>query len=230
MTVDFIFESLNQFFPAFSGNSLFLILSMLIPIGALLGFITVYGFGVIYSEIKVSSFMQDKTGPMGQGPGLHAGKWGLLQPVADGLKLFMKEDIIPATADRPLFILAPFLIFIGALTGFIAVPFGETIIITDMNIGIFYIVGVGSLAVIALILAGWSSNNKWALYGGMRSAAQIISYEIPAGISLVTVIMLASSLSMQEIISYQSGGLFNWIIFDNPFMPIVFIIFFKYFS
>ncbi|GIR88678.1 MAG: hypothetical protein CM15mP87_01700 [Candidatus Neomarinimicrobiota bacterium] len=170
--------------------------------------------------------MQDKTGPMGQGPGLHAGKWGLLQPVADGLKLFMKEDIIPATADRPLFILAPFLIFIGALTGFIAVPFGETIIITDMNIGIFYIVGVGSLAVIALILAGWSSNNKWALYGGMRSAAQIISYEIPAGISLVTVIMLASSLSMQEIISYQSGGLFNWIIFDNPFMPIVFIIFF----
>ena len=86
MTVDFIFESLNQFFPAFAGNSLFLILSMLIPIGALLGFITVYGFGVIYSEIKVSSFMQDKTGPMGQGPGLHAGKWGLLQPVADGLK------------------------------------------------------------------------------------------------------------------------------------------------
>ena len=157
MTVDFIFESLNQFFPAFAGNSLFLVLSMLIPIGALLGFITVYGFGVIYSEIKVSSFMQDKTGPMGQGPGLHAGKWGLLQPVADGLKLFMKEDIIPATADRPLFILAPFLIFIGALTGFVAVPFGETIIITDMNIGIFYIVGVGSLAVIALILAGWSS-------------------------------------------------------------------------
>ena len=167
---------------------------MLIPIAGLLGFITIYGFGVIYSEIKVSSFIQDKTGPMGQGPGLHAGKWGLLQPVADGLKLFIKEDIIPASADRPLFILAPFLIFIGALTSFIAVPFSENIIITDMNIGIFYIVGMGSLAVIALILAGWSSNNKWALYGGMRSAAQIISYEIPAGISLVTVIMLASSL------------------------------------
>ena len=95
-----------------------------------------------------------------------------------------------------------------------------------MNIGIFYIIGVGSLAVIALILAGWSSNNKWALFGGMRSAAQIISYEIPAGISLVVVIMIASSLNMQEIISYQAGGLFNWIIFDNPFMPIVFIIFF----
>ena len=85
---------------------------------------------------------------------------------------------------------------------------------------------MGSLAVIAIILAGWSSNNKWALYGGMRSAAQIISYEIPAGISLVVVIMLTSSLNMQEIISYQSGGLFSWIIFDNPFMPIVFVIYF----
>ncbi|MBI89936.1 MAG: NADH-quinone oxidoreductase subunit NuoH [Candidatus Marinimicrobia bacterium] len=226
MTVDYIFDSLNQLLPELAGSSLFLIISMLLPIALLLGFITIYGFGVIYSEIKVSSFIQDKTGPMGQGPGLHAGKWGLLQPVADGLKLFIKEDIIPASADRPLFILAPFLIFIGALTSFIAVPFGEKIIITDMNIGIFYIVGMGSLAVIALILAGWSSNNKWALYGGMRSAAQIISYEIPAGISLVAVIMIASSLSMQEIIAYQSGGITNWIIFDNPFMPIVFIIFF----
>tara|TARA_B100000945_G_scaffold67976_1_gene51248 strand:- start:1106 stop:2182 length:1077 start_codon:yes stop_codon:yes gene_type:complete len=226
MTVDFIFDGLNQLFPEFAGNDIFLIIAMLLPVAALLGFITVYGFGVIYSEIKVSSFIQDKTGPMGQGPGLHAGKWGLLQPVADGIKLFIKEDIIPASADKPLFILAPFLIFIGALTSFIAVPFGEKIIITDMNIGIFYIIGVGSLAVIALILAGWSSNNKWALFGGMRSAAQIISYEIPAGISLVVVIMIASSLNMQEIIAYQAGGLFNWIIFDNPFMPIVFIIFF----
>ena len=226
MTVDFIFDGLNQLFPEIAGNDIFLIIAMLLPVAGLLGFITVYGFGVIYSEIKVSSFIQDKTGPMGQGPGLHAGKWGLLQPVADGIKLFIKEDIIPASADKPLFILAPFLIFIGALTSFIAVPFGEKIIITDMNIGIFYIIGVGSLAVIALILAGWSSNNKWALFGGMRSAAQIISYEIPAGISLVVVIMIASSLSMQEIIAYQAGGLFNWIIFDNPFMPIVFIIFF----
>ena len=226
MTVDFIFDGLSQLFPEFAGNDIFLILAMLLPVAGLLGFITIYGFGVIYSEIKVSSFIQDKTGPMGQGPGLHAGKWGLLQPVADGIKLFIKEDIIPASADKPLFILAPFLIFIGALTSFIAVPFGEKIIITDMNIGIFYIIGVGSLAVIALILAGWSSNNKWALFGGMRSAAQIISYEIPAGISLVVVIMLAISLNMQEIIAYQAGGLFNWIIFDNPFMPIVFIIFF----
>ena len=226
MTVDFIYNFMIDLLPGFLGDDFLLILAMLLPFFALFGFITVYGFGVIYAELKVSSFIQDKTGPMGQGYGFHAGKWGFLQPVADGLHLFFKEDIIPATADRPLFILAPFLIFIGMFVGIIAIPFGEAIIISDMNIGIFYILGVGSLAVIALILAGWSSNNKWALYGGMRSAAQIISYEIPAGLSLIVVILLASSLSMQEIISYQSGGMFNWIIFDNPFMPIAFIIFF----
>ena len=226
MTVDFIFELLSSLFPSISGSEILVIISMLIPFFALFGFITVYGFGVIYAELKVSSFIQDKTGPMGQGYGFHAGKWGVLQPVADGLHLFFKEDIIPATADKPLFILAPFLIFIGMFVGIIAIPFGESIIIADMNIGIFYILGVGSLAVIALILAGWSSNNKWALYGGMRSAAQIVSYEIPAGLSLIVVILLASSLSMQEIIAYQSGGMFNWIIFDNPFMPIAFVLFF----
>ena len=91
MTVDFIFDGLNQLFPELAGNDIFLIIAMLLPVAGLLGFITVYGFGVIYSEIKVSSFIQDKTGPMGQGPGLHAGKWGLLQPVADGIKLFIKE-------------------------------------------------------------------------------------------------------------------------------------------
>ena len=109
---------------------------------------------------------------------------------------------------------------------FVAIPFGESIIIANLNIGIFYILGVGSLAVIALILAGWSSNNKWSLYGAMRSAAQIVSYEIPAGISLITVIILTGSLNMQEIITYQQGGVFNWILFDNPFIPVAFVIYF----
>ena len=226
MTVDYIYNTLNHLFADFIAGEVLLLLAMLLPCVATFGFITIYGFGVIWSELKVSSFIQIKPGPMGQGPGLHAGKWGVLQPVADGIKLLLKEDIIPATADKPLFVLAPFMIFIGTFVSFIAIPFGEKIIITDMNIGIFYILAVGSLAVIALILAGWSSNNKWALYGGMRSAAQIISYEIPAGLSLIVVILLASSLSMQDIIAYQDGGLFQWILFDNPFMPVAFIVFF----
>ena len=226
MTVDFIFERLNKSFPSFGASDLFLIIAILLPCVACFTFIAIYGLVVIYAELKVSSFIHDKTGPMGQGVGLHAGKWGLLQPVADALKLILKEDIIPGSANKPLFVLAPFMIFVGAFISFVALPFGESIIVADMNIGIFYILGVGSLAVIALIIAGWSSNNKWALYGGMRSAAQIISYEIPAGISLIVVIMLAGSLNMQEIIRYQQGGIFNWIIFDNPFMPIAFIIYF----
>ncbi len=226
MTVDFIYHLLSQFLPGLSDSGILIVVSMLIPCLLLFGFITIYALVVIYTELKVSSFIQDKVGPMGQGVGIHAGKWGLLQPIADALKLLTKEDIIPSGANNVLFIMAPFMIFIGAFISFVAIPFGESIIISDLNIGLFYILGVGSLAVIALILAGWSSNNKWSLYGAMRSAAQIVSYEIPAGISLITVIILTGSLNMQEIIDYQKGGIFNWILFDNPFIPVAFVVYF----
>ena len=226
MTVDFLFDFLSELLSDLIGSGPVLIISMLIPCLMLFGFITIYALIVIYAELKVSSFIQDKVGPMGQGVGLHAGKWGLLQPIADALKLLLKEDIIPSSADRPLFILAPFMIFIGAFISFVALPFGESIIVADLNIGLFYILGVGSIAVLSLILAGWSSNNKWSLYGGMRSAAQIVSYEIPAGLSLIVVIMLAGTLNMQDIIRYQMGGMFNWILFDNPFVPIAFVVYF----
>tara|TARA_B110000467_G_scaffold137492_1_gene135618 strand:- start:6864 stop:7937 length:1074 start_codon:yes stop_codon:yes gene_type:complete len=226
MTVDFLYNLLSEFLSNTIGSDSILLISMLLPLVATFGFITIYALVVIYAELKVSSFIQDKVGPMGQGFGLHAGKFGLLQPIADALKLLSKEDIIPRSADKLLFVLAPFMIFVGAFISFVALPFNESVIVSDLNIGLFYILGVGSLAVIAIILAGWSSNNKWSLYGGMRSAAQIISYEIPAGLSLIVVIMLAGSLNMQEIILYQQGGIGNWIIFDNPFMPIVFVVYF----
>ena len=226
MTVDLIFNTLSQFFSGFGIDGPLLLIAMLLPCALLFGFITIYALVVIYTELKVSSFIQDKVGPMGQGVGLHAGKWGLLQPIADALKLLSKEDIIPSSANSPLFILAPFMIFVGAFISFVALPFSSSIIISDLNIGIFYILGVGSIAVISLILAGWASNNKWSLYGGMRSAAQIVSYEIPAGISLIVVVMLAGTLNMQEIIHYQKGGISNWILFDNPFVPIAFVIYF----
>lgn len=226
MTVDYIFDFLTSLLDGLISSDYLLLVAMLIPCLAIFGFITVYALVVIYAELKVSSFIQDKVGPMGQGVGLHAGKWGLLQPVADALKLLLKEDIIPSSADKPLFILAPFMIFIGAFISFVAIPFGDSIIVADLNIGLFYILGVGSIAVLSLILAGWASNNKWSLYGGMRSAAQIVSYEIPAGLSLIVVIMLAGTLNMQDIITYQAGGLFSWIIFDNPFMPVAFVVYF----
>ena len=128
MTVDFIFEFLSGLLDGFLSSNSLLIISMLVPCLAIFGFITVYALVVIYAELKVSSFIQDKVGPMGQEVGLHAGKWGLLQPIADALKLLLKEDIIPSSADKPLFILAPFMIFIGAFISFIAIPFGLSLI------------------------------------------------------------------------------------------------------
>ena len=123
-------------------------------------FIAIYALGIIYGEVKISSFMQDKVGPMGQGVGFHAGKWGLLQPVADALKLILKEDIIPAAADKKLFIMAPFVVFIGAFISFAALPFNQNTVVSDLNIGVFYILAVGALSVLGIILAGWGSNNK----------------------------------------------------------------------
>ena len=122
MTVDYIFDFLTTILDGLIGSDYLLLVAMLIPCLAIFGFITVYALVVIYAELKVSSFIQDKVGPMGQGVGLHAGKWGLLQPVADALKLLLKEDIIPSSADKPLFILAPFMIFIGAFISFVAIP------------------------------------------------------------------------------------------------------------
>lgn len=196
----------------------------------LFGLMAVNALAAVYVERKVSAFMQDRLGPMGQGPGLHAGKWGLLQTVADALKLLAKEDIIPRSADRKLFILAPFILFIGALIAIAALPFGSAVQVVDVNIGIFYILAVSSLSVIGLILAGWSSDNKWSLYGAMRSAAQIISYEIPAALSILTVIMLAGTLNTQELVAAQAGTVWGflpaWNLFSNPF---VFLSFFMYF-
>jgi len=227
MTVDTL---MNWFAKLGDFPELAFILAVLICAVPVFLFIAIYALVAIYGELKISSFMQDKVGPMGQGVGLHAGKWGLLQPVADALKLILKEDIIPTSADKKLFILAPFIVFIGAFIAFAALPFNQNIIIADMNIGIFYILAVSSLGVIGLIMAGWSSNNKWSLYGAMRSAAQIVSYEIPAALSIIVVIMLTGTLSMQGIIQYQSGFVWgilpNWIIFQNPFTFLAFFIFF----
>lgn len=197
---------------------------------ALFGLMAINALAAVYVERKVSAFMQDRVGPMGQGAGLHAGKWGLLQTVADAIKLLIKEDIIPRAADRKLFIMAPFIIFIGAFIAIAALPFSSTVQVVDVNIGIFYILAVSALGVIGLILAGWSSDNKWSLYGAMRSAAQIVSYEIPAALSIVLIVMLSSTLNLQGIIEAQEGLIWgflpNWNIFNNPFTFIGFFVYF----
>jgi NADH-quinone oxidoreductase subunit H len=176
---------------------------------------------LVWLERKVSAHIQDRLGPM------YVGGWhGWAQTIADALKLLLKEDIVPDACDKVLFKMAPFIVFLGAFAAFVVMPFGAASFVTDLNIGVLYVVSVGSLSVIGIIMAGWASNNKYSLYGGMRAAAQIISYEIPSAIAIMTVIIPVGSLSMVDIVNAQKGGLLHWFIFRNPFIFVGFIVYF----
>ena len=203
------------------------IVVVLIPGMAVFLFMAVNALIAVYMERKVSAFMQDRLGPMEVGLfGFKGGKrfWGGIgQTVADALKLLLKEDIIPAQADRRLFIMGPFILFGASLCAFVGIPIGYGLVISDFNIGIFYIVAISSVGVIGIILSGWASNNKWSLYGAMRSAAQIISYEIPVGMSLLLVVMVVGSLQFHAIVSWQEEH--RWFLFHSPFTILAFGIF-----
>jgi NADH-quinone oxidoreductase subunit H len=175
----------------------------------------------VYLERKVSAHMQDRLGPMEVGP------HGTLQTLADAVKLLLKEDIVPHNADRFLHILAPFLIFAAAIGAFVALPYSSEFLFANFDIGVLFIISITSLTVIAIIVAGWASNNKWSLLGGMRSAAQIVSYEIPTALALLVIIMQVGSLNFQQIANAQAGAFWHWHIFQFfPFNFIAFLIFF----
>lgn len=177
-------------------------------------FVLVYALVTLYMEMKVSAHMQDRVAYM------YTGWHGVLQPVADILKLLQKEDTIPTAADRPLFILAPYLVFIGTYAGFAAIPFSSEYMGSDINLGVFYIIAVSSIVVVGILMAGWASNNKWSLFGAMRSAAQLVSYEIPSALAVLVAVMIAGSMNLQEICKFQDGGIQNWLAFGGPF-PLV---------
>ena len=204
------------------GNSVAWGLSLFIVSALIFVFVAANAIVLVYIERKVSAFMQVRLGPM------RVGKYGTLQTVADALKLLQKEDIIPKAADKVLFIVGPWIILVASVVTFAAIPFSDTLLAANMNIGLFYVVSISSIVVLGIVMAGWASNNKWSLYGAMRSAAQIISYEIPVGITLIAVVAVVGSLNLQTIIQAQAGtgALFhwipiplpNWFIFHSPFL------------
>ncbi|MDP3470202.1 MAG: NADH-quinone oxidoreductase subunit NuoH [Daejeonella sp.] len=205
---------------------------------ALFAFTALFTLFALYSERKISAFIQDRVGPM------EVGKYGTLQAFADIIKMLQKEFIIPTAADKVLFILAPIVIFVSVYLGFAALPWAPGLIPSSLNLGLFYIFAILSIETLGILMAGWGSNNKYALLGSMRSVAQMISYEIPAGIALISVVMISQSLNLQEISIKQGilttepvyflgiwevktiGGFLAWNIFQAPHLILAYIIYF----
>ncbi|MBD3402066.1 NADH-quinone oxidoreductase subunit NuoH [candidate division GN15 bacterium] len=190
------------------------------------GFLAVTVFGtlsilalfLVWWERKIAGHIQQRFGPM------RTGWHGWYQTIMDAVKLLQKEDIRIATRDKAVFFWAPVVCFVAAYLAYVVIPFGENLIVADLNVGILYIIAVTTFTVISLLMAGWGSNNKYALLGGMRSAAQVVSYEVPMAVSILTVIVFAGSLSMVDIANAQQGNIiFNWFIFKPPFGIIAFL-------
>jgi len=214
-------DGIYSLLPASLPEWIAIALASLIPGVILITLVALGPIAYVYVETKVAGFMQDRIGPKRVGP------HGMLQTVADAIKLMFKEAIFPAGADKVLFLIAPCLVVVGAFMPLVVIPFSAKLQTVDLNVGVFYVTAIASLSTVGLIMAGWASNNKYALFGAMRSAAQIVSYEIPAVMSLLVPVLLVGSLSLQDIIQAQAGGLNNWFLFRYfPLMPIVFAVFF----
>jgi NADH-quinone oxidoreductase subunit H len=198
-------------FPGVPAQIVYLIGIVVFAAIVIFGFVLTVAGLTTFVERRVWARIQSRVGPNRVGP------QGILQWVADGLKLIMKEDTIPAEADPRLFKLAPYVVVMGFVAAFVVMPFSSALIVADLNVGILYLTAVTSLVVVGILMAGWSSNNKWSLIGGIRSAAQIVSYEIPAALSIFPIVLITGTLSMQGIIEQQGWFPSGWFVFHNPF-------------
>ena len=176
-------------------NFWWLLLIKLLVVGI---FIPTFSLVLIFAELKISAHMQSRIGPYFAG-----GRWGWAQPLADGLKFMQKEDLVPADADRPVFKIAPMVVLMGTLAVFVIVPFSPDLIVRDLDLGVFYALAAGSVGTVGVLMAGWSSANKYSLMGGLRAAAQLIAYELPLVLAVVGVVIAAGTMSMGGIVAAQ---------------------------
>ncbi|MFS0862957.1 NADH-quinone oxidoreductase subunit NuoH [Fredinandcohnia sp. 179-A 10B2 NHS] len=204
-------DSLLNSPPSWANFGIYFLLATVLLL-VILGFVTY----AILAERKVMGFMQAR-----QGPNQVGGRWGLLQTVADVLKLLLKEDVIPKVADKPLFILAPVIAFAPAFMVVATLPFTDNYKFADIGVGLLYYIAISGITTIGIVAGGWASNNKYALMGGMRAAAQMISYEIPLVMSVIGVILLSGSLNLSDIVEAQDKV---WFIFAQPIAFVVFFI------
>ncbi len=193
------------FWGSYSGQGVIIvsqILVIVVPLLLAVAYLT-------YAERKVIAAMQLRKGPNVVGP------FGLMQPIADGMKLFFKETILPSGANRVVFVMAPMLTFILGMIGWAVIPFGEGLVVADLNVGILYLFAISSLGVYGVIMAGWASNSKYPFLGALRSAAQMVSYEVSMGFVIITVLLVVGSLNLSDIVLSQSGGFWRWHAFGN---------------
>lgn len=217
-----VYDTIFGVFKSYGMEFVLKLIIVLVTLAVLFGFVLVTVMFLTWMERKVAAMVQSRYGPMVTGPR------GLLQPVMDGIKLIGKEDIVPAKADRFVFNLAPYLAFVPAILVFVPLPFGESLIISDLRVGLLYIIAISALSPISILLAGWASNNKYTLLAAMRAVAQDISYTLPLALTAIAVVMLTGSLSTVDIVNAQSGTWFGiipkWFIFLQPLAFILFLI------
>jgi NADH-quinone oxidoreductase subunit H len=199
-------------------NSNLGVVRFVVAIAGVLLFSIPAAFIIIYMELKVIAYMNLRVGPNRVGPG------GAAHSVVAGLKVLTKEDFTPTSADRVVFTWAPVLVFVTAVMVFLVIPFGPGLVGQDLNIGLLYMFAVSGMAVVGLLLAGWSSFNKYSLLGGLRAAAQVVSYEIPLTLSVVGLILLAGTMSLNSIAEQQGGWFTNWFVFRQPLGALIFFI------
>ena len=201
---------MDNFWGGYVWPTVWIVIQIVMVVGPLLGAVAY----LTYAERKILGAIQLRQGPIAVGP------FGLLQPIADGLKLLVKETIVPSGANRAVFFIAPMLTFLLSLVAWAVIPFGEGMVIADINVGILYLFAISSLGVYGIIMAGWASNSKYAFLGGLRSAAQMVSYEVSIGFVIITVLLCVGSLRLTDIVLAQQG---LWFII--PLFP-MFVVFF----